>query len=767
MEMEIHYYRFLTMDLALVERKIVKLIYYFFIESFDMENSNKLIPIIETEENRARSIVTAMQETLKIEEDDIRRQNKELADLKRQKLEAVGWREKREIDELIVSRQQQMGMRRFQDSKVLVQPYFGTLELADDDLGTLNYCLGRQSFIDNKARVLVIDWRDAPISRLYYEYGDGELYDETIRGRDRSGVVSAKRQVEITNQELEKIAGKDAGKNFAVVRTSEGWVLDGQRTGVIFKKEKSQDHRLPEITALIDPAQFRAIASEDSSVVVLSGSAGSGKTTVGLHRIAFLNYQDPKRFKPESMLVIVFNRSLRKYISRVLPDLGISGVRVETYHSWANQIFKAARLHLFYDSSAPAPVTRLKKSAFIFPLVEQYLESLLSKAKDWLIEQLGQYDIPGCKEVASQLPNLDKFDFFYEKVSNRSGIFAVFPETVRDALLPRLMARLNDHARDLREMLTDRELLESVSARLAFDVEPKVFDQLISWQQQLESSQKIDFSDTGILLYLLQRKGVPVARPGYAHGMVDEAQDLSEVELTTLIHAVDERQSITICGDLDQKIKGEFDFSDADGFAGVVKRVHGRQKGQGKTGAAEATEVRLDTLTIGYRATRSIMELSWHVLGKTPATKIAREGGTVQVLRTADPKETLEKTKTILEEYLQKNPNALVAVICKYKSDADRAFEGLKTIGCEKVRRHSRDDFAFTPGVIVTNADQVKGLEFSGCVVLNPSSRQYQDTSKDRMLLHVAFTRAADHLWVIGHEPMAYGIEDWKMPEAA
>jgi DNA helicase-2/ATP-dependent DNA helicase PcrA len=208
-------------------------------------------------------------------------------------------------------------MRSFQDSKVLVQPYFGTLELADDDLGVLSYCIGRQSFFDYKARALVIDWRDAPISRLYYEYGDGEIYDETIRDRDRSGTVTAKRQVEIVGQKLEKIAGN----NFTVVRTSEGWVLDGQKTGVIYKKEKSKDHRLPEITALIDPAQFRAIAGKDSSVVVLSGSAGSGKTTVGLHRIAFLNFQDPQRFKPESMLVLVFNRSLRKYISRVSQSL--------------------------------------------------------------------------------------------------------------------------------------------------------------------------------------------------------------------------------------------------------------------------------------------------------------------------------------------------------------------------------------------------------------------------------------------------------------
>jgi DNA helicase IV len=311
-------------------------------------------------------------------------------------------------------------------------------------------------------------------------------------------------------------------------------------------------------------------------------------------------------------------------------------------------------------------------------------------------------------------------------------------------------------------MLSDKALLESVKTKSAFDIDLKVFDQLLSWQKRLELFRKIDFSDTGILLYLLQRKGISVASPGYAHGMVDEAQDLSEVELATFLHAVDEHQSVTICGDLDQKIKGEFDFSDADGFAGVVKRVYGSPANQKKTGA---TTIRLDTLSVGYRATRPIMELAWHVLGKVSTSKVAREGGAVQVLRTKNPQDSLKTVKAILDEHLQQHPNALVAVICKFKSDADQVFDGLKAIGCDQVRRHSRDDFVFTPGVIVTNADQVKGLEFSGCVVLNPSSRQYQDTIKDRMLLHVAFTRAADHLWIIGHEPMAYEIERFRNQE--
>jgi DNA helicase IV len=147
----------------------------------------QLKEIIELEENRLGKIVEEMRETLAREEVDRRNKDREIAELKHQKLDAVGWREKREIDEVIERSRASYGMRHYQDGQALSQPYFGILELEDDDLGKLSYCLGRQSFFDRHGKAMVIDWREAPISRLYYEYEAGELYEEEIRGRDRSG----------------------------------------------------------------------------------------------------------------------------------------------------------------------------------------------------------------------------------------------------------------------------------------------------------------------------------------------------------------------------------------------------------------------------------------------------------------------------------------------------------------------------------------------------------------------------------------------------
>src|SRR5208337_2375073 len=108
--------------------------------------------IIEREEMRLTQAAGEMRETLVSEELDRQNKDREIAELKRQKLDAVGWREKREIEETIESCRTRYAMRHYQDSQVLSHPYFGILELEDDDLGKLSHCLGRQSFFDRNGK---------------------------------------------------------------------------------------------------------------------------------------------------------------------------------------------------------------------------------------------------------------------------------------------------------------------------------------------------------------------------------------------------------------------------------------------------------------------------------------------------------------------------------------------------------------------------------------------------------------------------------------
>ena len=707
--------------------------------------------IIELEENRIARIFAEIRATLASEKEDRAKMDRELAELKRQKLDASGWREKRELDELIDRCRQRLGMRHYQDSGLLSQPYFGVLELEDDAHGTLSTCLGRQSFFDRKGKALVIDWRDAPISRLYYEYDTGEFYEEEIKGQDRSGVVRSKRQVDTTGGELLKIVDKSI---FLVREKDRSWHC-AAGGGAISRKEEKADHRLPEITALISAEQFRAITHPESRTVLLQGGAGSGKTTVGLHRIAYLAYQDPERFQPHRILLVMFNRSLQHYISRTLPDLGIGpGTLVETYHSWAGRMFRAARVSVSYRTDpTPAQILSIKKHPCMLQLVDRYLDRLMKKSHAWFLRQLDQAGDPESTKVRTQLGGAARFKDFLHLLNALPQAADGAVRERRKRAQSRLINRLHDHLLDLQTLLCDRELLED-SLGKAFPTDEDALDRLIRWQTKPHHVNQIDFADTGILLWLIQQKGLAAARPAYAHVMVDEAQDLSEVELATLLCAADDQQSITICGDMAQKIKGDVSFGSAEGFAGFIRAQQQR---------SGARVLCTETLEVGYRATRPVMELAWHVLGERPSMAVPRDGEPVRIIRTENREDTLAQAKDVLERYSDDHPKGLVAVVCRYKADATRVFENLKDLGLLNLRRHERDDFSFQPGIIVTNAHQVKGLEFSAVLIINPGTSQFRENREDRMLLHVVITRASDQLWIIGHQPMAYGLEQWTL----
>ena len=701
--------------------------------------------VIILEEGRLTTTVAKIETTLAQEGEDRQKNRLKIQGLKQKQLEAEGWREKREIGDEIAYFQEQNYRRLYQETTILRNPYFGILEIADDDLGPKSYCLGRQSFFDSCNRVLVLDWREAPISRLYYEYEVEEEYAEEIRGRERTGTISAKRQVDTAGGELRQIMER----GILLVRGADNNWGRAEAAGPAARKEGEQDHRLPEITSLISGEQFRAITHPESRTIVLQGGAGSGKTTVGLHRIAYLAYQNPERFCPQRILVVMFNRSLQKYISRVLPDLGVKpGVQVETYHSWAGKIFHQTGLPPVYAREAPAEVVRLKKHPLMLKVLDGYLDKLLLKSRQWLREELTSGEAR-LVEALEAMETMSSFPEFLQWLHRQQALGSLAPEGRWPGVCFRLLTRLADHKIDLYMMFTDRQLLEEVLVREG-GVRQKTLDQIVEHQKHLLERQQMDFADAGIVLRLIQCRGQKAALPEYAHIMVDEAQDLSQVELATLLAAADQWQSITICGDMAQKIKAEVTFEGAAGFGRFIEQQQ-NQLGTEKPAA--------QTLMVGYRATRPIMELAWKVLGETGSLVSVRDGSPVQIIRTRSYEESLATARDILEGYNRERPQSLVAVVCRYIKDVDRLFKEFQGLGVAGIRRQAREDFSFQPGIIITNAHQVKGLEFSAVMVMNPSREHYREDRASRMLLHVVLTRAADRLWLVGHRPMAYGIE--------
>lgn len=254
------------------------------------------------------------------------------------------------------------------------QPYFARVVYREKEKD-VEFRLGVASFPEQR----IIDWRKAPISRLYYDYEEGDEYSDEIAGVEREGEIRLKRAYRGRLGDLYSIELKDASyqkfhghwrrqsklyqsafsmKDKAAIKK----ILESQQE--FSGWEELKDGYLSEILALLSPEQFRLISAKMREPMIIQGSAGTGKTTVAMHRLAWLLFEGNSSARAENCLVIMPNPVLVEYVKKILPELGVPGVSVATYPEWlANRGKKyPSRLdHLIVDEAQDFSVHELQE----------------------------------------------------------------------------------------------------------------------------------------------------------------------------------------------------------------------------------------------------------------------------------------------------------------------------------------------------------------------------------------------------------------------
>ncbi|RYU81843.1 HelD family protein [Hymenobacter persicinus] len=581
-------------------------------------------------------------------------------------------------------------------------PYFGRIDFAARGQAAAPVYIGVHSFFDEQQRLnRIYDWR-APISSMFYDFELGDAFYATPSGRIQ-GQIERKRQYKIRDGRMEFMLENDVNIHDDVLQR---------------ELAKSSDDKMRNIVATIQRDQNAVIRNEDASVMVIQGVAGSGKTSIALHRIAFLLYRYRETIAAKDVLIISPNKVFADYISNVLPELGEEHIPELGMDELAADLLDPRfRFQTFFEQ-----VTALLEhhdAAFIERIRFKSSFEFLSQLNQYLIYVENTYFTVKELRVGSTVVPAP-FLLARFKAYHRVPLLKRFPLVAND---------VRDFVRDAtRRKLTGQEkssIGEAIPRMFRFQQVPELYRDFYRWLGKpellkLDQRQYLEYADVFALIYLRLRLEGITAYEHVKHLLVDEMQDYTPVQYAVLSRLFTCRK--TILGDVSQMVN-PYSSSSAE----TIERVF-----------PQADVVKL------FRSYRSTVEITAFAQRITPNPNILpldRHGREPVVARYAGPAEELAAIRGMIAEF-QRSASHSLGIICKTLRQAEQAYQALQAPGVHLLTAEST---TFKEGVIITSAHLAKGLEFDEVIVPFASARTYK-TDVDRSMLYVACTRAMHQL---------------------
>ena len=670
------------------------------------------------------------------------------------------------------------------------KPYFARIDFQERIRDAESFYIGKIGLTDEREEEeKVIDWR-APIADLYYSGTEGEAAYEGPYG-EISGKLLLKRKFLIKDNVL--VDAFDEGNNQIILR-SMGKGEEGEELEDEFLKialEESSSSKLKDIVATIQKEQNKIIRSEKNKVTIVQGSAGSGKTTIALHRLAYLLYKYKNKISSEEVLVLAPNKLFLNYISEVLPNLGGGDVPQKTFEDWALEILKLkykiytkdAKLSYIIENPSGENIkhivngSKLKGSMLFKTILDRYIkyveffgmsyESVIA-CGNILFSRREIRDL--IMKNMKYLPLEKRVDelkrYFNAQLNNRLDRIIRGIEREYDFLLKE--ARNSDlEEKDKREKLTSlydekdekinsikkeskkalktfftnigkidvialyRNLFsdEDLYDTLTEGVVPKgLWDYLRDELAENVFNKVLDRDDLAALLYLkLKLQGNDY--PLYKYMIVDEGQDYSNFEVLVLNSSVI-NNSFAIVGDIGQSI---YYYRGINNWENLIKDVY--------SGVGEYI-----CLSQSYRSTIEIVNFANRALVKqenflSPAKPVLRHGMEPEIIKYEDSEE-LAKIISNIEKEVKKAGKSSIAIIGKDMKECleiGEIFAKNKIKGWKLIKE---DKGEIGDKKIIIPSYMTKGLEFDCSVVYNCDKNNYTESELDKKLLYVVLTRA-------------------------
>ena len=599
-------------------------------------------------------------------------------------------------------------------TKILAIPYFGRIDFLEkkENSKVMPIYIGIHTFYDPESRATLIhDWR-APVSSMFYDHELGEAGYRSPSGEIK-GVISLKRQYRIRGGKME-------------------FMIESALTvhDDILQKELSSnaDDKMKNIVATIQREQNQIIRNEDIRTLIIQGVAGSGKTSIALHRIAYLLYTFRDSISSKDILIISPNKVFSDYISNVLPELGeetvpetsmeqiLSGVlehkyKYQTYFGLVNELLEKPSSSLIDRIAYKASfgfISELDK--FIL-----HIENTYFKAADVKLTKYITIPAPFIEEQYlrfNRYPIRRRFDAMADYMLDMLKIQYTFTGTT-----------------------TGRNLLKKeIRLMFAGNNDIQVYKDFFKWTNnpgmfKMRKGHTLEYSDLAPLAYLhlaLEGNGNQPFR--VKHLLIDEMQDYSPIQYKVIQKLFPCRK--TVLGDAGQSVN-----------------PYGSSTAETIQKSLTASEIM--KLCKSYRSTFEITDFAQKIHPNAELEPVARHGEKPQILQFGSAVEELSGIMGLISTYRKSGYKSL-GIICKTEQQARKMADMLKSYAND-ISFLSSQSSAFVQGIVITSAHMAKGLEFDEVIIPQTDERNYR-SEIDKSMLYVAVTRAMHRLTLTFHE---------------
>ncbi|MDU5493652.1 MAG: AAA family ATPase [Clostridium perfringens] len=610
-------------------------------------------------------------------------------------------------------------------------PYFGRVTFNDlefDQKDTLY--VGRFGVTpEGSYEPVIVDWR-APVASLFYHGSLGEASYTSPDGPIKCD-IEGRRQIIVKKAELKGVFDS---------------AIDVKDDILQMVLSNNSSDKLKDVIMTIQQEQDEIIRKERTSNIVVNGVAGSGKTTIALHRVAYLLYNYRKELE-DKVLILGPNGIFMEYISQVLPSLGEVGVKQETFASFALKEMDSELYIMSFD---------------------KYLEKILSEDKEFIEDAKYKNSYEIIKDLDNLVKEMDKdyfrvedVKYFGDLVISKEEIEEMFnkhyeymplfrrSEKIKRIILSKIKDKrdekvweLNEEIRKEKEKLTPEELLieennlefrrklrireivkEVMDSRAKLDSWISREDVLDIYDRFNGNKKEYTINDLAPILYLAIKLEGKKATKDYRHVVIDEAQDYSPLQFK-VVRELTGTKYFTVVGDVNQRLIKYSDLAPMMELGKIFDDVNPE----------------IYNLNKSYRSTYEIMEYANKYLDEDRIIPIVRHGKPVEEIEFHNNEELSESIIESLKEFSNEGLES-IAIITRDKEELEKVYNLISN----KVHlvKFDNEDVLYKGGNVIIPSYFAKGLEFDGVIIVDNGSSK--DENED-LIKYIMSTRALHRL---------------------